>query len=81
MKVLANSIKFMILSFLLFLIFRCSDSNYFDGVLSVSAFGNWPNFNGAVLKSNKAMKGASFTLTPKEFFIDIRTVKIKSDNG
>lgn len=81
MKWVFSFTKLLFVSFLFLLIFSCADSNYFDGVISVSAFGNWPNFNGAVLKANKYAKGAPVTLSPKEFFIDIRTVKIKSDNG
>jgi len=81
MKGLSGFIKLAFVSFFFLVVLSCSDSNYFDGVLSVNAFGNWPNFNGAVLKANKSIKGGTFTLSPKEFFVNIRTVKIKSENG
>ncbi len=52
-------------------------------VISIEAVGNWVNFNGSALSASEGVikRSRDIRISPSEFYVDIRTIKIKSESG
>lgn len=74
------------LFFLFSLIYSCSLDTSSMAVLSAEAVGNWVNFDGSPLAASEGLfknpgNSRDIRLSPCEFYIDIRTIKLKNDSG
>ncbi len=78
--------KTAIILMLFYIAASCAQDAAINSSISVCTIGNWVNFNGtpikaALLDKKKEPVTSDVILSPSEFYIDIRTIKMKTDSG